>query len=120
MSARNLSLQQHLDAGQLPMFMTSTEIRNNFAVDEDKYKPGDTDDSNVWKRALKESKTKYPGEKTSRYQEFKQNGVQTPIELGKVQGEPMIYDGHHRIASMEKIDPNRLLPVEFHKEYMKE
>lgn len=117
MSSKNLSFQQHLDAGQLPMFMTAKEIRSNFAVDEDKYKTGDIDDSGVWQRALKESKEKY-GNKESRYQIFKKEGVKTPVELGRVQGEPTIYDGHHRVASMEKIDPHKLLPVEFHKEYM--
>lgn len=118
MSKEVLSVQQQLDAGQLPMFLTSNEIRGHFTVDDEKYEPGDIDDSGVWKRALKESKTKYPGETTSRFQQFKKEGVQTPIELGRVGGEPMIYDGHHRIASMDKIDPNRLLPVTFHKEYM--
>lgn len=111
MSAQNLSLQQHLDAGQLPMFLTAHEIRSHYAADEEKYEKGDTDPQDIWDRALKESKNKY-GEKKSRYETFKKEGVKTPITLGKVMGEPTIYDGHHRVASMEKIDPNRLLPVE--------
>ena len=68
MSRRNLSFSQHFEAGQLPMFMTAHEIRTHFSADEEKYQPGDRDEQAIWKRSLKESKTKYPGEKESRYQ----------------------------------------------------
>ena len=116
MSTRNLSLAQHLAAGQLPMFMTAHEIMTHYQPHEEEFQNGE-DESALWKRKLKESKTVGPKETKSRYQRFKEEGVKNPIEIGFPayldRGEGAIYEGHHRVASMVKIDPNKLLPVEY-------
>lgn len=111
MSAQNnLSLTQHLAAGQLPMFMTATEIKQNFYPHADEYNDYE-EPHDLWHRKLKESKqTPYKNGK-SRYSIFKEEGVQHPVDLRHDTAE--IYEGHHRIASMEKIDPKRLMAVNF-------
>ena len=116
MSKRNMSLAQHLASGQLPMFMTAHEIKTHYEPHEEEYEHNE-DTGDVWNRKLKESKTKGPKETKSRFQRFKEEGIKNPIEIGFPaylgKGEGAIYEGHHRVASMEKIDKNRLLPVEY-------
>jgi len=110
MSHRNLSLVQHLQAGQLPMFMTAPEIKEHFTPHEDEYEQYE-EPHTLWERKLGESKeTPYKNGK-SRYTVFKEEGVKNPVDLRHDTAE--IYNGHHRIASMEKIDPKRLMAVNF-------
>lgn len=107
---KHFDLGHHLAAGQLPMFMTASEIKQNFYPHEDEYHDHE-EAHNVWNRKLRESQqTPYKG-KTSRYNIFKKEGVKDPVELRHDTSE--IYNGHHRIASMEKIDPKRLMAVEY-------
>ena len=78
MSSRNLSLSQHLAAGQLPMFMTGNEIKQHYGIienekevgpegyeDEEKgyglksnYKDFEESDKSFWNRKEQESNAK--------------------------------------------------------------
>jgi hypothetical protein len=115
MSSKNLSLAQHLAGGQLPMFMSAKEIMTHYEPHEEEYHSGE-DTSQLWDRKLRESKeTPYKG--STRFKTFKEEGVKHPIEIGFPayldRGEGAIYEGHHRVASMNKIDSNRMLPVSY-------
>lgn len=73
MSTRNLSLSQHLAAGQLPMFMTGNEIKKHYGIIEGEkeiapegyedsgyglkpnYKDFEESDKSFWKRKEQES-----------------------------------------------------------------
>jgi hypothetical protein len=114
MSQNNLSLQQHLDAGQLPMFMTAGEVKQHYSVHGEEMENHNVkDDYELWNKKSKESHMRF-GKPKSRYEIFKKEGVKHPVEIGYSQEYPEGYigEGHHRIASMEKIDPKRLMSVE--------
>ena len=114
MSSRNLSLQQHLDAGQLPMFMTAGEIKQHYNVHEDEMEDHNvSSEEELWNKKSKESHMRF-GKPKSRYETFKKEGVQSPVEIGYSHNHPDGYigEGHHRIASMEEIDSKRLMSVE--------
>lgn len=65
------------------------------------------------------------GEETTLYDMMRQGDVpgrvslQDPLTRNKgSQGKPSILGGHHRIAAMEDIDPDRLMPVVYHRDLM--
>lgn len=48
----------------------------------------------------------------SLYSDIEENGVKTPIPIKlRRGGNPMVEDGHHRIAAMNDIDPDAYIPV---------
>lgn len=104
---------------QLAMYMTAPEIKNKYDVHWEEIEAADAkDDSDLWDTKLKESKMRFGqtnsgSKKPSRYETFKKEGVQNPVEIGYSKEYPKGYigEGHHRVASMEKINPNALLPV---------
>ena len=69
----------------------------------------------MWDRKLAESKQQMRG---GIYQSLQMEGVQHPIPLThhvRQGGEkPMVGGGQHRIAAMNAIDPDRLMPVTHH------
>lgn len=117
MSNRNLSLRQHLDAGQLPMFMTAPEIKA-------RYKPMDYTPSrhsnydDMWKEKSQEANTGLEGDSRivspgrngdkTLVESIKKNGIVRPVLLS----ERSIFNGHHRIQAAHEIDPKMLIPVE--------
>jgi hypothetical protein len=106
----NLSLTQQLAAGNMPMFMTAPEIKQNFYPHGDEYDSHE-EAHNVWDRKLRESKQTPYKDGRSRFNVFKTEGVKNPVKLRHDTAE--IYNGHHRVASMEKIDPKRLMAVDY-------
>ena len=108
MSAQdNLSLQQHLQAGQLPMFMTGHEIKEHYGSSE--RDSGETE-KDVWDRKLTESKVDegYDSESNSLYDSIKKHGVKSPVEILH----DRVWDGHHRVASSAHANPKAFIPLE--------
>ena len=111
MSARNLSLQQHLDAGQLPMYMTGSEIKKHYGPSERESHESDKD---LWDRKLKDSQVINKGEfvedskSISLYDSIKKHGVQTPVEISGMG----VWDGHHRVAAAAHGNPKSFIPLE--------
>lgn len=112
MSAQNnLSLQQHLQAGQLPMFMTGPEIKEHYGSSERESHESEKD---LWDRKLKDSQIVNKGEfvenskSISLYDSIKKHGVQTPVEISGGR----VWDGHHRVAAAAHANPKALIPVE--------
>jgi hypothetical protein len=98
---------------QLAMYMTAPEIKNKYSVHVEEMEDSNvTDEGTLWNKKLKESRQR-SGNPKSRYEIFKKEGVQSPVEIGYSRDYPEGYigEGHHRVASMEKIDPNKLIPV---------
>jgi hypothetical protein len=116
MSNRNLSLQQHLDAGQLPMFMTGGEIQKHYQVGDYEHSHGETD-ADVWKRK-EESAHLYNYDEVGRMVPVAQdkslaadilkNGVKKPVAI---HADGRLAEGHHRTAVMAKNNPNGLVPL---------
>ena len=128
MSHRNLSLAQHLKNGQLPMFMTAGEIlkhtdlgdasvlsttpvgqkKAQFRVDEEK---------STLEYKLREAKVKEMGPhgpQMSLHEDIAKNGVKEPLLIyDRHRGQiPMLWNGHHRLASAKASRPNDFLPLE--------
>jgi hypothetical protein len=98
---------------QLAMYMTAPEIKNKYSVHSDEIEDSNVvDESALWNKKLKESR-KRNGSSKSRYETFKKEGVQSPVEIGYSRNYPEGYigEGHHRVVSMEKSRPEKLLPV---------
>ena len=126
MSNRNLSLAQHLAAGQLPMFMTGNEIKEHYKIGDYEHHISDTTkaletDVEVWDRKEKSAhKYNYKDNgahdfnpKTSLAQDILKEGVKNPVEIHE---DGRIAEGHHRIAVMAKNNPKGLIPIK-HLEY---
>ena len=48
------------------------------------------------------------------YDSIKEKGVQQPVRIGRnAAGEPVLRDGHHRVAVANDIDPNMVVPHEY-------
>lgn len=133
MSARNLSLAQHLAAGQLPMFMTGKEIQTHFKPFENDRQGVATDkpdpeewggkelrpetNKEVWERKYDESVTNADmggaehGDKYSNLaQDIAHEGFQAPrIPVNLSTGE--VLGGHHRVAVGAEEHHNYLFPV---------
>lgn len=103
----NLSLQQHLQAGQLPMYMTGPEIKEHYSSSE--RDSGETE-KDVWDRKLTESKVdeNYDQDSKSLYDSIKKHGVHNPVEILN----DRVWDGHHRVASSAHANPKALIPLE--------
>jgi len=141
-SGRNLSLAQHLAAGQLPMFMTANEIKEHLTLHDvgypdfpvplahqmDEFKKYDrrevsdpktegqkTAETSMLSGKSHESKEWLDGEEgdLSLDEDIAKNGVRTPMTvLSNRPGSPMLYNGHHRLASMLEHRPNELINLE--------
>lgn len=126
-ASRNLSLQQHLDAGQLPMFMTGGEIQKHYKIGDYEHNVNrdgtDETDAEVWKRK-EESAHLYnydrlkghnfsPAKGEDLASDILKNGVHTPVAIHE---DGRIAEGHHRTAVMAKHNPKGLIPLE-HYEY---
>jgi hypothetical protein len=133
MSARNLSLAQHLAAGQLPMFMTGKEIQTHLhpfhgdreGVATDKPDPEEwggkelrpETNKEVWERKYDESVTNADmggaehGDKYSNLaQDIAHEGFKSPripVNLDRQE----VLGGHHRVAVGAEEHPNHLFPV---------
>ena len=117
MSSRNLSLRQHLDAGQLPMFLTGKEIQKHYQVGDYEHQR-DEKDADVWKRK-EENAHRYNydevgrmvpvSEEKSLAADILKNGVKKPVVFHT---DGRLAEGHHRTAVMAKGNPKGLVPVE--------
>ena len=105
MSHKNLSSQQ------LAMFMTADELRK---VAHKSY--GKEGAERILKGKLSEAKNETSeGWGHGLYEDVKSSGkVYEPVDLVHEKGKehPDIYEGHHRIAVANALDPKMLLPVE--------
>ena len=122
MSNRNLSLAQHLAAGQLPMFMTGKEIQKHYQIGDYEHHVDDTTgrfetDKQVWDRKektahsynYKENGAHDFNPKESLAQDILKHGVKTPVQITE---EGKIFEGHHRTAVMAKNNPKGLVPLQ--------
>lgn len=102
---------------QLPMFMSSNEIRRGYEPH-----PGDFDETadedggyrqethgELWERKADEAN--YSG----LTDDLMQHGVQTPIPLNVTRRH--IANGHHRVAAMGDINASHLLPIQHFEEH---
>ena len=108
-----MSAQDNLSHEQLSMYMTAPEIKQRYAVHVDEMEDhGVSSEPALWTKKLKESRQRF-GEPKSRYETFKKEGVQDPVEIGYSHNYPEGYigNGHHRVVSIEKINTKQLLPV---------
>lgn len=126
-ASHNLSLKQHLDAGQLPMFMTGSEIAkhtllNDAGVYYSHNSPEKTEkqkkaEKNMMTTKLRRSKKshEYPPEEPL-HDSIKREGVKDPVRM-KVSHDPedalRLMNGHHRVAAQRNIDKNRLIPITY-------
>ena len=128
-ASQNLSLQQHLDAGQLPMFMTGSEIVKHTLLNDAGvyYSHNSTEKTPEHKKAEKNMMTtklrrskkshEYPPEEPL-YNSVKREGVKEPVRV-KVSDDPKdalrLVNGHHRVAAQRNADKNRLIPITYTK-----
>lgn len=110
---------------QLPMFMTARDIKETHEPND--RKPGEVSPSRIWNRKLRESKdTKDTGgipikgangayEQVSLHEHIARTGVSQAVSIQDPQGaagqKPLVFDGHHRVASAADSRPNDLIPV---------
>ena len=99
----------------LQMFMPAGELR--------KMPSAQVEMGHSWKEILLESRDRRPyhgvhhpsppeGSPTL-YEDIRDKGVHTPVELSRTLTEEIsLRHGHHRVASMAHIDPEREVPVE--------
>ena len=138
MSTRNLSLAQHLAAGQLPMFMTGKEIqqhihpwpgdRREVATEEkDPEEWGGRklrfeNNSEVWNRKYDEALTHKDDDGAQHSDEFNNLAEDIAHRGFKAPRIPINFDskevlgGHHRIAVGAEEHPDYLFPVEHHED----
>jgi hypothetical protein len=64
---------------------------------------------------LKSAKEDNWPESKGMYESIKKIGVQEPVTIVHRKRAPVLWEGHHRIASAMDVNPNMLIPVE-HKE----
>ena len=126
---KNTALTRELASGQLPMFMTAEEIKDNYVLGDvglnelgshDKLKSYDRRTVGTPKtpdEALAEDdllKQKGDDSVTAGIDaSVKDHGIDTPLKiLSNRSSGPMLYDGHHRLASMLRHRPTELIPLE--------
>lgn len=121
---------KNLQPGQfftMPMFLTAEELHNEVVPADDPTRPRE-----VMAEKLAEAKAG-PEENTyedmrfsesgrTLHQSIAQEGVREPVTIGRAKdvliGDSIpdafaIYDGHHRVASQNALDPKALIPVEW-------
>lgn len=123
-----MSAGDHVQPQQLAMFMSSKEILATHTSAEVLPVNGGSvqrQTKHLWDRKLAESKmNKHEAYgPVSRYDSIKQEGVKTPIDLVHhyeerlmSSGTNKIVEGHHRIASQNDQDPDKLMPVLHHED----
>jgi len=130
-----MAAQEHL-SGQLSMFIPARELMNYTAGDvenhigeylplsqspnvqrrkleDSKYTPKPWTDYNDFSEGVRKKKTKL-----SLYDNIKNNGVSTAIELrlprkNGLSPNTQIWDGNHRVVAANDIDPNMEVPVRY-------
>ena len=115
MSQENLSRGQF---EQLDMFKPAKELRAMRLSDAQVWLSqrglSPADETNVKRSRQNVMKTKVrEAKKSGLYDSIKESGVQTPVGVSKhvVHKDPLLIDGHHRVASAMSINPNMLVPV---------
>ena len=101
-----MSAENNLSHRQLAMYMTAREIHDLPMGDE----PGYHSKEQLIKEKLEESK------QAGLHNQIKEQGVRTPVAIHNDDDGQYLWDGHHRVVSANKINPNMLIPVE-HYEY---
>lgn len=122
MSSRNLSLSQHLQAGQLPMFLTPREIVKHYDLgDVPLYVPDvphtkrlgdpksperiDAEETTLRKKNLE-------AERSGLAADIEHHGVKEAVAIGyNSRYAPMLEEGHHRVAAALDYHPDTPIPV---------
>lgn len=128
MSAKNSISPSRFGTGQLPMFVEAGFLKSN-AIGHSDAKLYDEDDDRMWDTKLEEASVTgssesahFPwqgGDAPSLVDSVKSHGVREPVvvdvagskHLG-IEG-PYLFDGHHRVATVSKDNPDTLVPVSF-------
>lgn len=109
-----------LKSGQLPMFLTAQEIKDNFQPLPGDYINSETTPE-LWKRKAQEGSAGSPADarkattKETLRDSIAKNGVVNPVTLGMNTHPgytaPFVFGGHHRVATAAEVNPNMLIPV---------
>ncbi len=100
-----MTAHEHLDSEQ---FHTARELKESFYAGD--RRGGETVDE-LWNRKLVKSQKRGLFKRTSLYDSVEREGVKKPLA---VTPENKLLDGHHRVAAMYEIDPDRPMRVEQH------
>lgn len=109
----------HLSAAQLKAHWQPWESPGNRLRAD--WEPDEEDIEDFWDRKLMGSQMRKHG-KHSLYESIRKKGVLDPVQVSLYNtgplgfGYPMITGGHHRIAVMGALDPDKPIPVE-HREF---
>jgi hypothetical protein len=101
--------------------MTARELKHDVYPD-DHHWSDDVSLKKFWKGKLRTAKSE-PDFQTvldsdgsrpvpSLYEDIRNNGIHTPVQVHYRWGNPHLYNGHHRVAVAHDLDPNMLIPVE--------
>lgn len=121
MSRRVLSVQQAMAYGQIPMFMTGSEIKEHIGENTPDKRPNESIDE-MWERKKKESQvpgssisTRKPEKGMPSLEEsIKEKGFDTFVRIMPTDKGDRLLDGHHRVAAAANVDPKMLIPIKWH------
>lgn len=120
---RPMTTGETLRSGQLPMFLTAKEIKDNYYPLPGDFISATETREDLWKRKAQESREGSPGDarkkttKETLADSIAREGVRNPVTLGMEPNrgmgadKPFVYGGHHRVATAAQINPNMLVPV---------
>ena len=131
-----MSSSDHVSPQQLQMFMPARELKDSvYPTDVNQEKYYGNNRKQMWADKLAETKATNPSDAelerigstatsiwdvvdalthgAGLHEKIKASGVQTPITLiNRDDKEPILYEGHHRVAAAADIDPKMEVPVE--------
>ena len=131
-----MSSSDHVSPQQLQMFMPARELKDSvYPTDVNQEKYYGNNRKQMWADNLAETKATNPSDAelerigstatsiwdvvdalthgAGLHEKIKASGVQTPITLiNRDDKEPILYEGHHRVAAAADIDPKMEVPVE--------
>lgn len=102
-----MAAEDNLSHRQLAMFMTARELHKLPMMDE----PGYHSKQQMIKEKLAESKH------SGLHASIEKNGVKQPVAVFNDDEGQYLWDGHHRVVSAKKINPNMILPVVHYDEF---
>jgi hypothetical protein len=118
-----MTASSHLQPEQLKMFMSANEIMSTHVPNPADFEDEDEDfassdeevTGNFWDRKLTESMD------NGTYDSIHHEGVKEPVNLytkhpdkNTPKREQRIGNGHHRVAAMNELDPDEVMPVLHH------
>lgn len=122
----HLSLAQHLQNGQLPMFMTAAEIQQHYSPWGGDVHDEETD-SDVWNRKHDESISHmddggpvHDEKYDNLAHDIAHRGFENPViplqDKNTEGGTPQVLGGHHRIAVAANEHPDYMFPIEHYRD----